>query len=90
MTTEELRGIEGEAAKLYFDGFDDLILQQRPDFAFAGRSRRRRWTLSTHCSRLRTRCWRATAPPRWKASAWTRMWGFCTAPGRAVPAWRSI
>lgn len=40
MTTEELRGIEGEAAKLYFDGFDDLILQQRPDFAFAGRSRR--------------------------------------------------
>ena len=40
MTTEELRGIEGEAAKLYFDGFDDLILQQRPDFAFTGRSRR--------------------------------------------------
>ena len=40
MTAEELRGIEGEAAKLYFDGFDDLILQQRPDFAFAGRSRR--------------------------------------------------
>ena len=40
MTTEELRGVEGEAAKLYFDGFDDLILQQRPDFAFAGRSRR--------------------------------------------------
>lgn len=40
MTAEELRGIEGEAAKLYFDGLDDLILQQRPDFAFVGRSRR--------------------------------------------------
>ena len=34
MTTEELRGIEGEAAQLYFSGFDDLILQQRPAFAF--------------------------------------------------------
>lgn len=40
MTTEELRGIEGEAAQLYFSGFDDLILQQRPAFAFAKRTRR--------------------------------------------------
>ena len=40
MTAEELRGIEGEAAQRYFDGFDSLILQQRETFAFAGRSRR--------------------------------------------------
>ena len=40
MTTEELRGIEGEASQLYFSGFDDLILQQRPAFAFAKRTRR--------------------------------------------------
>ena len=39
-TSEELRGIEGEAAKLYFSGFDNLILQQRKTFAFTGRSRR--------------------------------------------------
>lgn len=39
-TSEELRGIEGEAAKLYFSGFDDLILQQRKTFAFTRRSRR--------------------------------------------------
>ena len=39
-TLEELRGIEGEAAQLYFDGFDSLILQQRESFAFNGRSRR--------------------------------------------------
>lgn len=40
MTAEELRGIEGEAAQRYFDGFDSLILQQRETFAFSGRSRR--------------------------------------------------
>ena len=39
-TLEELRGLEGEAAQRYFDGFDSLILQQRTDFAFTGRSRR--------------------------------------------------
>lgn len=39
-TSEELRGIEGEAAKLYFSGFDNLILQQRETFAFTRRSRR--------------------------------------------------
>ena len=40
LAAEELRGIEGEAAQRYFDGFDSLILQQRETFAFAGRSRR--------------------------------------------------
>lgn len=39
-TLEELRGLEGEAAQRYFEGFDSLILQQRTDFAFTGRSRR--------------------------------------------------
>ena len=39
-TLEELRGTEGEAAKLYFSGFDNLILQQRKTFAFTRRSRR--------------------------------------------------
>ncbi len=40
MTLEELRGLEGEAAQRYFEGFDSLILQQRDDFAFTGRNRR--------------------------------------------------
>ena len=39
-TLEELRGLEGEAAQRYFDGFGNLILQQRDTFAFTGRSRR--------------------------------------------------
>jgi CRISPR-associated protein Cas1 len=37
---EQLRGLEGEAAQRYFDGFGALILQQESDFAFTGRSRR--------------------------------------------------
>ncbi len=37
---EELRGVEGEAAAQYFSVFDDLILQQREEFRFAGRNRR--------------------------------------------------
>jgi len=35
-----LRGLEGEAASVYFSGFDQLILQQKDDFKFSTRSRR--------------------------------------------------
>lgn len=35
-----LRGIEGEAASVYFSCFDDMILQQKNDFQFKGRNRR--------------------------------------------------
>lgn len=35
-----LRGIEGEAASLYYSVFNELILQQKDDFHFGGRSRR--------------------------------------------------
>lgn len=35
-----LRGIEGEAASVYFSCFDDMILQQKDDFRFKGRNRR--------------------------------------------------
>lgn len=37
---EQLRGLEGEAAQRYFDGFGALILQQQADFTFTVRSRR--------------------------------------------------
>lgn len=37
---EQLRGIEGEAAKIYFGVFDELILQQKKDFVFQGRNKR--------------------------------------------------
>ena len=39
-TRELLRGIEGDAARAYFSVFDGLILHNRDDFHFNGRSRR--------------------------------------------------
>lgn len=36
----ELRGLEGDAAKIYFGVFDHLILRDKQDFFFHGRSRR--------------------------------------------------
>lgn len=37
---EELRGIEGECANLYFGVLSELIISQNGDFSFAGRTRR--------------------------------------------------
>lgn len=37
---DQLRGEEGEAARVYFGIFDELILQQKKEFVFLGRSRR--------------------------------------------------
>ncbi len=39
-TLDQLRGIEGEAAQLYFDVFDALITHQKDHFFFRGRNRR--------------------------------------------------
>lgn len=39
-TADELRGVEGEAAKWYFSAMDDLILQQKKDFFLNNRNRR--------------------------------------------------
>jgi len=36
----DLMGYEGNAARSYFDVFDQMILQQKEDFHFAGRNRR--------------------------------------------------
>lgn len=37
---EVIRGVEGDGARVYFDVFDDLIVAQKNDFFFRGRSRR--------------------------------------------------
>ena len=39
-SVDELRGIEGNAARAYFEVFDHLIAQQKEDFSFRERSRR--------------------------------------------------
>lgn len=38
--TEQLMGVEGEAASVYFSVFDDLILQQKENFYFNTRNKR--------------------------------------------------
>lgn len=40
LSKDELRGIEGEAASVYFGVFDEMILQQKADFRFEKRSKR--------------------------------------------------
>jgi len=40
MPLDEVRGAEGEAARIYFAAFDELILQQKEHFFFHERSRR--------------------------------------------------
>jgi len=37
---DSLRGVEGMAARTYFESFDELITQQKESFQFVGRSRR--------------------------------------------------
>ena len=37
---DELLGLEGEAASVYFSAFDELILQQKEEFYFHGRTKR--------------------------------------------------
>ncbi|MDE7274158.1 MAG: type I-C CRISPR-associated endonuclease Cas1c [Lachnospiraceae bacterium] len=37
---DELRGIEGKAAEQYFSAFNDMVLNQKEDFAFTKRNRR--------------------------------------------------
>lgn len=37
---EQIRGFEGEAAQVYFNSFDQLIVDQKEDFVFQGRVRR--------------------------------------------------
>lgn len=39
-SADELRGIEGEAASVYFSLFDDMILQQKDSFSFKRRVKR--------------------------------------------------
>ena len=40
VTNEGLRGLEGQAARLYFDAFGRMILTEDKAFRFEGRNRR--------------------------------------------------
>ena len=79
-STDSVRGLEGAAASVYFEVFDDMILRNKETFFF--KIRNRRPTMSTLCSRLRTASWQETARPRWRASDLTPTWALCTATDR--------
>ena len=86
---DALRGLEGEAANVYFGVFDALIRAQNEDFRFAGRSRRPpldpvNALLSFLYALLVHDCARRSRP-----SASTRRSASCTATGRAGRASRS-
>ena len=53
---DSLRGLEGAAATAYFGIFDQLILGEKPLFAFETRTRRPPWTRQTLCCPLPTAC----------------------------------
>jgi CRISP-associated protein Cas1 len=89
-TSELLRGAEGEAGRIYFNVFNDLIRAPESGIAFMGRSRRPPldpvnallsflYTLLTH-----------ELPQRGRASGLTRRSVSCIATGRAGRARRSI
>lgn len=84
---DTLRGLEGEAASVYFGVFDELILSQKLDFSFDGRNRR---TMSMPCCRLRTRCFQMTVRRRLRPWGWMPMWAFFTVTAPGENRWRSI
>ena len=78
---DAVRGLEGDAAHIYFSVFDHLIVAQKESFTFQERNRRPPldnvncllsflYTLLVHDCR-----------PRWNQWAWTRRW--FSAPGSA-------
>ena len=84
-----LRGVEGDAARIYFSVFDQLILHQKEDFFFRERSRRPPMDNINALLSFCTSCWLTIFLPRWKPSGSTPRWAFCIATALAVPALRS-
>ncbi len=70
---DELLGLEGEAASVYFSVFDDLILQQKDVFYFHGRNKDLLWIMLMQCCLLDIRCLPACAERHWKRLVWIRM-----------------
>ena len=94
-SADALRGLEGEAANVYFGVFDALILRRGPRASASPAARAARpSTRSTRCSPSSTRSWPTTCARRSRPRASTRRSASCTATGRggrASPStsWRS-
>ena len=89
-TLEELRGLEGAAANVYFGVLDELILNQKDAFSFRAAAAGRRWTISMPCCPLGMRFCRETALPLWRVWASIHMWDFSTVTGPGANLWRWI
>lgn len=94
ISIDELRGVEGNAAKDYFFAFDDLILRDKDSFFFETRSRRppldrMNALLSFVYALLAGDCTAAL-----KALGWIPTWALCMSIGREgrrshLISWRS-
>jgi CRISPR associated protein Cas1 len=87
---EVLRGEEGEAGRIYFGVFNDLIRVLDADIVFRGRSRRPPLDPVNALLSFFTR-YSSTIAAAWRrASDWTRPSAFCIEIGLDAPASRSI
>ena len=84
---EELLGLEGEAASVYFSVFDELIITAKGIFYFHGRNRDRLWITLMPCCRLDILCWQECADLRWKQWALIRMLDFFIQTDQDVCRW---
>ena len=82
-----IRGLEGEAANLYFGAFDQLIVAQKTQFVFRTRSRRPPLDpVNALISFLYTLLVHDCEEP-WKQSALILKWASYMLPAPDVPAW---
>jgi CRISPR-associated protein Cas1 len=89
---ESLLGIEGTAARLYFEQFAGMIKvdenEQPPVFGFQHRNRRPpRDPVNAPC-RSPTACWRATPRSSARPSGSIRIWVSIISPVSDAPHWR--
>ena len=91
LSTNVIRGIEGEAARVYYGVFGDLIRNDAPAFTFT-----RPITAATTrpsecaCCHSSIRFWFTIAARRWRLWGWIQRWDSCTGSVRDAQAWHSI
>jgi CRISPR-associated protein Cas1 len=87
VTPEEIMGLEGAAARAYFQAWASVL---EPDFGFTSRNRRPPLDVVNsalsfgYAVLLSERC------PRWRPPAWSRPSVSCTPTRTTAPAWRWI
>lgn len=86
-SAEVLRGLEGESASQYFALFEDMILQQKDDFDFAGDLVDRRWIIRMRFFHLHTASSHPCVSAHWKLLGSIHMREFSIQNVRVVVRW---